>query len=59
MILIAIKEGMKRAVSNISTDEYESLETLAKLELRSVSSYIRQLIVNDIEKNNDKLKNEK
>ncbi|ATF25065.1 hypothetical protein CNY62_00980 [Brochothrix thermosphacta] len=59
MISIAIKEGMKRAVSNISTSEYESLETLAKLELRSVSSYIRQLIVNDIEKNKDKLKNEK
>lgn len=51
---MAIKDNMRRIVTIVDEVEFEEVKKLAKYENRSTSSYVRQLIIADI---NDKRKN--
>ncbi len=46
---LALKEDMTRITINIKKDENERLKELAEADNRSVSSYVRNLVLREIE----------
>lgn len=46
---MALKEDMTRITINIKKDENERLKELAEADNRSVSSYVRNLVLREIE----------